>query len=272
MNKIILGECYEVLKNFPKESFDLIYIDPPFNTGKVQKLGEYEYNDKFDSDQQYRNYIKVRIALARTLLKVSGSIFVHIDCREVHHVRFMLDEIFGEDNFQNEIIWAYDYGARNKNRWSRKHDNILWYTKDHRCYIYNYTKIDRIPYMAPVLVGKEKAERGKTPTDTWWQTIVPTQSKERTGYPTQKPIQILQRIIKVHTNPGDKVLDFFAGSGTTGEAAYLEGREFLLIDKNPQAFDIMHERFKEYKGIEFLSNCETNKTDFWFEIIRGRKL
>jgi site-specific DNA-methyltransferase (adenine-specific) len=142
----------------------------------------------------------------------------------------------------NDIVWAYDYGGRSKTRWSRKHDNILWYAKNPNDYIFNYEEMDRIPYMAPGLVGKEKAAKGKTPTDVWWHTIVPTNGKERTGYPTQKPLGILERIVKVHSNPGDTIIDFFAGSGTTGEAAAKNEREFVLVDSNPQAIEVMKKR------------------------------
>ena len=154
----------------------------------------------------------------------------------------LLDEVFGRDSFINEIVWAYDYGARSKSRWPAKHDNILWYAKDPDDYTFNYEDVDRIPYMAPGLVSPEKAARGKTPTDVWWHTIVPTNGKEKTGYPTQKPLGIMERIVRVHSNPGDVVLDFFAGSGTTGEAAAKLGRDFILVDNNPEAIRVMEKR------------------------------
>ena len=154
----------------------------------------------------------------------------------------LLDEVFGRDSFINEIVWAYDYGARSKSRWPAKHDNILWYAKDPDDYTFNYEDVDRIPYMAPGLVGPDKAARGKTPTDVWWHTIVPTNGKEKTGYPTQKPLGIVERIVRVHSNPGDVVLDFFAGSGTTGEAAAKLGRGFILVDNNPEAIRVMEKR------------------------------
>jgi site-specific DNA-methyltransferase (adenine-specific) len=172
--------------------------------------------------------------------------FFHIDYREVHYCKIMLDDIFGRDCFQNEIIWAYDYGARAKQKWPAKHDNILWYTKNAQQYTYNLDACDRIPYMAPDLVGPEKAARGKTPTDVWWHTIVPTNGREKTGYATQKPLGILERIVRVHSNPGDLVLDFFAGSGTTGEAAAKHGRQFILIDSNTTAIEVMEKRLAKY--------------------------
>jgi site-specific DNA-methyltransferase (adenine-specific) len=163
----------------------------------------------------------------------------------------MLDEVFARNNgegracFQNEIIWAYDYGARSTRRWPAKHDNILWYTKDPKSYTFNLNATDRIPYMAPGLVGAVKTARGKTPTDVWWHTIVSPTGKEKTGYPTQKPVGILERIVRVHSNPGDRVLDFFAGSGTTGIAAARNGRSYILIDENPEAVTLMKQRLAD---------------------------
>jgi site-specific DNA-methyltransferase (adenine-specific) len=169
-----------------------------------------------------------------------------VDPRESHYVKILLDEIFGRVSFMNEIVWSYDYGGRPKRRWPSKHDVIFWYAKDPENYVFEYDAIDRIPYMAPSLVGAEKAARGKTPTDVWWNTIVPTTSKERTGYPTQKPLSVLERIVCVHSVPGDTVLDFFAGSGTTGEAAAKHGRGFVLIDENVEAIEVMRVRLSAY--------------------------
>ncbi len=263
MPRIILADNMEVLPSIPDGSVNLIYIDPPFNTGKVQertriktvrdekggdrvgfkgrkyrteKLGTQAFVDAFDD---FLEFLESRLREAHRILTADGSFFLHLDYREVHYCKVLLDSIFGRECFQNEIIWAYDYGARTKKRWSPKHDSILWYSKSPDSYTFNYDEVDRIPYMAPGLVGKEKAARGKTPTDVWWHTIVPTKSAERTGYPTQKPLGILTRIVKVHTKPGDLVLDFFAGSGTLGEAAARLGRDFILIDNNPDAAQIM---------------------------------
>jgi site-specific DNA-methyltransferase (adenine-specific) len=170
----------------------------------------------------------------------------------VHYCKILLDAIFGRESFLNEIIWAYDYGARSKSKWPAKHDNILWYARDPNHYTFNLNAVDRIPYMAPGLVGKEKAEKGKTPTDTWWHTIVPTNGKEKTGYPTQKPLGILRRIIAASSNPKDVVLDFFAGSGTTGAVCLELDRQFILIDENPQATEVMRSRFAKQSGIEWV--------------------
>lgn len=279
MGKIILADNMQVLPTIADGSVSLIYIDPPFNTGKVQKrtriktvrddaegdrvgfggrkyktisLGTKAFEDRFDDLQAF---LEPRLVEAHRILAASGSFFLHIDYREVHYCKVLLDSIFGRECFMNEIIWAYDYGARSKKRWSPKHDNILWYAKDPENYTFHYEEIDGIPYMAPGLVGPKKAARGKTPTDVWWHTIVPTNSKERVGYPTQKPLGILMRIVKVHSNPGDLVLDFFAGSGTTGEAAARLGRDFILIDNNPEAVEIMARRLAfarpEHVGFEF---------------------
>lgn len=240
------GDNLDVLARFADASFNLIYIDPPFNTGIEQKRElnseSRSYNDTFDD---YEAFIKPRLEHAYRLLDATGSFFLHIDYREVHYVKVILDKIFGRQNFINEIIWSYDYGGRSKTRWSTKHDNILWYAKDHKNYCFNYDEIDRIPYLAPTLVGDEKAQRGKTPTDVWWNTIVHTGGAEKTGYPTQKPISIIKRIVAVHSRPGDKLLDFFAGSGTFGAAALELERDVVLVDQNPQAVEIMQKRFAD---------------------------
>ena len=186
------------------------------------------------------------------MLHPHGSFFLHIDYREVHYCKVMLDEIFGRESFVNEIIWAYDYGGRPKSRWPAKHDNILWYAKTPEHYTFNFDEMDRIPYMAPGLVGKTKAARGKTPTDVWWHTIVATNGGEKTGYPTQKPLGVLNRIVKVHSSPGDTLLDFFAGSGTLGESAALHNRSSILIDNNIPGIKIIMDRLAFY-GVELIN-------------------
>ena len=274
MNRIYFGDNLPVLKSLPNESIQLIYIDPPFNTGKQQsrtqmktvrdsdgdrtgfkgeryktvKLGSRAYTDSFPD---FLSFLEPRLLESKRVLAPNGSIYFHIDYREVHYCKILLDEIFGRESFLNEIIWAYDYGARSKKKWSAKHDNILWYAKNPHDYIFNYDAVERIPYMAPGLVGEEKAARGKTITDTWWHTIVSPTGKEKTGYPTQKPLGILRRIIAVSSNKGDTVLDFFAGSGTTGGAAHELGRRFILVDSNRQAIDVMKKRFKNV-GVRWL--------------------
>jgi site-specific DNA-methyltransferase (adenine-specific) len=267
---LLEGDNLPILRGLPSQSFELIYIDPPFNTGKQQALhrikvhrdddagdrrgfqgkgyrtervGSLAYADTFDD---YLGFLEPRLREAHRLLTPDGSLFFHVDYREVHYCKVLLDGIFGRDSFVNEIIWAYDYGARSKRRWPTKHDNILWYAKTPDQYLFDFDAIDRIPYLAPSLVGAEKAARGKTPTDVWWHTIVPTQGSERTGYPTQKPLGVLRRIVQVHSRPGDRVLDFFAGSGTTAEAAASLGRRSTVIDHHPDAIAIMRARLASY--------------------------
>ena len=312
LNKIFFGDNLTILQSMPSESIDLIYIDPPFNTKKIQKrttiktikdldgdrrgfkgdiyrtveLGTKSYNDSFDS--YINGFLRPRLLEAHRILKPQGSLYFHIDYREVHYCKILLDEIFGRDSFLNEIIWAYDYGGRAKSKWPAKHDNILFYVKNPKSYFFNRDEIDKEPYMAPGLVGPEKAEQGKMPTDTWWamysgtdkprspsdtwwihfaknknqtdvwvinkpqpkgqndtwwQTIIPTGSKERIGYPTQKPRKLIDRIIKASSNEGNVVLDFFAGSGTVGESCLELGRNFILIDNNISALEVMAKRF-----------------------------
>ncbi len=274
-NQIYFSDNLPVLQRIPQESIDLIYIDPPFNTGRKQKrtqivtqqssdgdrtgfkgrryrttnVGMSEYEDVFDD---YLGFLEPRLDQAFRILTPSGTLYFHIDYREVHYCKVLLDKIFGRDCFLNEIIWAYDYGGRTKKKWPPKHDNILVYVKNPAQYTFNLTDIDRIPYMAPGLVGPEKASRGKLPTDTWWHTIVSTNSKEKTGYPTQKPLAILNRIVRASSNPGEKVLDFFAGSGTTGMSCLQLDRRFILVENNPQALEIMKIRFRNYLDIEWL--------------------
>ncbi len=271
---IHLADNLDVLQALGGGSVDLIYIDPPFNTGRVQRharistrraadgdrtgfqgmryaterLGERSFPDSRDD---FLGFLAPRLREAHRVLAEDGTLYFHIDYREVHYCKVLLDEIFGRPSFLNEVIWAYDYGARTTRRWPPKHDNILVYVKDPRRYTFNADAVDRIPYMAPGLVGEEKAARGKLPTDTWWHTIVPTAGPERTGYPTQKPIGILRRIVLASSDPGDLVLDFFAGSGTTGAACLELGRDFILVDDSPQALEVMARRFSGVEGIEW---------------------
>lgn len=257
------------LRKMESNSINLIYVDPPFNTGKFQKRTQIKtisdcagnrigfgnkryksikisttgYNDSFDD---FLGFIEPRITEAKRILCDNGSLFFHLDYREIHYCKVLLDEIFGRESFINEIIWSYDFGARSRKKWSTKHDNILWYAKNPANYVFNYDEIDRIPYMAPGLVGEDKAKIGKTPTDVWWNTIVSPNGKEKTGYATQKPLGILTRIVRIHSSYGDKLCDFFAGSGSFGEAAYRLGRDCVLVDNNPQAIEIMKKRFNSF--------------------------
>ncbi len=263
--QILQGDNLELLPQFADESFQLIYIDPPFNTGSVQRrrtletersdtgdrvgfggqsyatrlLAESSYRDTF---ADYLDFLEPRLRHAHRLLTRRGTLYFHIDYREAHYCKLLLDEIFGRENFLNEIIWAYDYGARAKRRWPAKHDTILVYVKDAARYHFDSSEVDREPYMAPGLVTPEKAARGKLPTDVWWHTIVPTTGREKTGYPTQKPEGIVRRMVLASTNEGDDCLDFFAGSGTLGAVCKELGRNCTLIDENPEAIRTMSDR------------------------------
>jgi site-specific DNA-methyltransferase (adenine-specific) len=269
---VFAGDNLPLLQGWEGGTFDLIYVDPPFNTGRTQartrlntvrdeqgdrvgfhghryrttRVGTMAFADTFDD---FLEFLEPRLVQAHRLLAPTGSFFLHLDFREVHYAKVLLDQIFGRASFINEIIWAYDYGARSTKRWSPKHDTLLWYAKNPRKYCFNYEAIDRIPYLAPGLVGKEKAARGKTPTDTWWHTIVSPSGREKTGYPTQKPLGIIRRVVAVHSSPGGRLLDFFAGSGTLGEAGASLGRHVTLVDANPAALDVMRRRLARFSPV-----------------------
>jgi site-specific DNA-methyltransferase (adenine-specific) len=264
-DQILLGDNLELLTRFGAGEFQLIYIDPPFNTGKNQVrntlatvadaeggrigfggrryrselLERSSYRDEFDD---YLGFLEPRLREARRLLAESGTLYVHLDYREAHYVKLLLDEIFGRECFLNELIWAYDYGARSRRRWPAKHDTILVYVKDTEGYHFDSEAVDREPYMAPGLVTAEKAAKGKLPTDVWWHTIVSPTGAEKTGYPNQKPLGIARRIVQASSREGDWCLDFFAGSGTLGAAALELGRRCVLCDSNPEAVEIMRAR------------------------------
>ena len=264
-NAVYLCDNAEILPALPAESFQVIYVDPPFNTGKSQTrltlatvpdaagdrigfkgqryrtelLNRSSYRDRFDD---YLAFIEPRFIEARRLLAPSGTFYFHIDYREAHYCKLLLDEIFGRECFLNEVIWAYDYGARARRKWPAKHDTILVYVKDPEGYYFDSEAVDREPYMAPGLVTPEKAAKGKLPTDVWWHTIVSPTGKEKTGYPNQKPLGILRRIVQASSRPNDWCLDFFAGSGTLGAAAAQLGRRYVLIDSNPEAVRVMCDR------------------------------
>jgi site-specific DNA-methyltransferase (adenine-specific) len=270
---VALAENLEFLRTLPDGYARLIYIDPPFNTGKEQRkqslrtvrdddgdrtgfqgeryrterVGSEAYEDTFED---YLAFLEPRLVEARRVLAADGTFYFHIDYREVHYCKVLLDRIFGRASFLNEIIWAYDYGARSTKKWPAKHDNILVYVKNPDRYFFDSTEVDREPYMAPGLVTPEKAQRGKLPTDVWWHTIVPTNGRERTGYATQKPEGILRRIVQASSAPGDRVLDLFAGSGTTGAVAASLGRTFLLVDESPAAVAVMRARLPEARFAE----------------------
>ena len=272
-NQLFFGDNLGILKTLPDASVQLIYIDPPFNTGRTQSRGttktkrtdagnrvgfkgqRYEivretvlsYDDEFED---FWSFLEPRLEEAWRLLNETGTLYLHLDYREAHYAKVLLDALFGRDCFLNEIIWAYDYGGKSKNKWPSKHDTILVYVKNPSKYFFNSTEVDREPYMAPGLVTPEKVALGKLPTDVWWHTIVSPTGKEKTGYPTQKPKGILRRVIQASSQPGDLVLDFFAGSGTTGAVAAELDRQFILIDQNPESIDVISERLKK-DGVAF---------------------
>ena len=269
-NLVLLGDSLELLPMFVDRSFQLVYVDPPFNTRKDQRrvtletissedgdrvgfqgkryrtrlLAESSYRDRFDD---YLGFLEPRLREARRLLTASGTLYFHIDYREAHYCKLLLDEVFGRECFLNEIIWAYDYGARARRRWPAKHDTIFVYVKDPDHYHFDAEAVDREPYMAPGLVTAEKAARGKLPTDVWWHTIVSPTGKEKTGYPTQKPEGIVRRMVLASTRPGDWCLDFFAGSGTLGAVAAKLERRYVLIDSNPDAVAVARARLAPFQ-------------------------
>ena len=271
-DEVLLGDNLPLLEGFADETFQLIYIDPPFNTGKRQSrrtlqtttdcdggdrtgfggrryatrlLAESSYADTFGD---YLGFLGPRLEQARRLLTRSGTFYLHVDPREAHYCKLALDELFGRECFLNEIVWSYDFGARSKHRWPAKHDTILVYVKTEGEHFFDAEAVDREPYMAPGLVTAEKAARGKLPTDVWWHTIVPTNGREKTGYPTQKPEGVLRRIVRASSAPGDWCLDFFAGSGTLGAVAQQEGRRYVLIDESPEAVTVMRRRLHNDVG------------------------
>jgi site-specific DNA-methyltransferase (adenine-specific) len=264
---LIQGENLSVLPSLPDGAFDMIYIDPPFNTGRAQARAMLRavsdpdgtrtgfagrryrteavagpamaYDDRFED---LPAYLEPRLREAWRLLADHGTLYVHLDPRESHYVKVLLDAIFGRPSFLNELIWAYDYGAKPRRRWPAKHDVILMYVKDPKAYWFDDAEVEREPYMSPGLVTAEQRERGKRPTDVWWHTIVPTNGGERTGYPTQKPLGVVRRCVAASSRPGGWCLDFFAGSGTLGAATQLLGRRFVLVDASPDAIDVCERR------------------------------
>ncbi|HWE14805.1 MAG TPA: site-specific DNA-methyltransferase [Solirubrobacteraceae bacterium] len=268
---VISGDNAPVLGRLPAETFDLIYMDPPFNTGRPQARRSLEttadpgarrigfggrtyrsrllqrvtYDDQFGD---YLAFLEPRLVRARELLAPHGTLYFHIDYREAHYCKLLLDEVFGRDAFLNEIIWAYDYGAKPRRRWPAKHDTILVYVRTPGSHHFDAEAVEREPYMAPGLVGPEKAARGKRPTDVWFHTIVPTNGAEKTGYPTQKPAGVLRRLVAASSRRGGWCLDPFAGSGTIGAVCRELGRRFVLIDSNPTAIEVIRRRLEDEPG------------------------
>jgi site-specific DNA-methyltransferase (adenine-specific) len=269
---VVAGDNAAVLADLPDGAFDLIYMDPPFNTGRAQTrrslsvvadedsgdrvgFGGRRYRSQLlrslsydDSFGDYMGFLEPRLARARELLAEHGTLYFHIDYREAHYCKLLLDEVFGRDAFLNELIWTYDYGAKPRRRWPAKHDTILVYVRTPGAHFYDADAVEREPYMAPGLVSAEKAARGKRPTDVWFHTIVPTNGREKTGYPTQKPEGVLRRMVAASSRPGAWCLDPFAGSGTLGAVCQALSRRFVLVDSSPVAIDVMRERLDAGSG------------------------
>jgi len=273
---VIEADNLTVLALLPADAFDLVYIDPPFNTGRRQErrtlrtqrvqdgaaggdragFGGHRYSSRLLTalayDDHYADYLAFlapRLEEARRVLARHGTLYVHLDAREAHAVKLLLDEIFGRACFLNEIIWAYDFGARTQRRWPAKHDTILVYVKDRDRYHFDSAQVDREPYMAPGLQTAERAARGKLPTDVWWHTIVPTNGAEKTGYPTQKPEGVVRRMVTASSRRGGWCLDFFAGSGTLGAVAGPLGRRYVLVDQSPDAVAVMQRRLTRQDAV-----------------------
>jgi DNA modification methylase len=262
---ILLGDNLDILPSFADGAFRMIYLDPPFNTGRPRSGGRLRAVAAADGDRggfggrryrteassgpsygdafaDYPAFLEPRLRHAHRLLDAQGTLYLHLDYREAHYAKVLCDDVFGRECFLNELVWAYDYGGKPRRRWPAKHDTILVYVRDPGRYWFDAEAVEREPYMAPGLVTPEKAARGKLPTDVWWHTIVPTAGRERTGYPTQKPEGIVRRMVQASTRPGDRVADFFAGSGTLGAVAAALGRRYVLIDSSPDAVAIMERR------------------------------
>jgi site-specific DNA-methyltransferase (adenine-specific) len=257
LNVVHKGSALDLLHSIPDESIDLIYTDPPFGTGNIQTMdrkkagktvSKIEYSDKYEN---YLDFLEPHLIQMHKVLKSTGTMYLHMDWRWVHYAKVMCDGIFGMENFLNEVVWSYNFGGRGKDRWPQKHDTILVYIKEMGKHTFNWNDIDRIPYAAPELqyVGrtKEEAEKriaeGQVPTDVWSMSIVGTASKERVGYPNQKPQKLMKRAIVASSNVGDIVLDPFGGSGSTAAAAMEANRKFITGDSSPDAIQTMRNRF-----------------------------
>lgn len=268
---IVAGDNAPALAGLPAAAFDVIYLDPPFNTGRPRErrtlqvcsdqhgprvgFGGRRYTARLletlryeDGFADYLGFLEPRLVRARELLAPHGTLYFHIDYREAHYCKLLLDQIFGRKAFLNEIIWSYDYGAKPRRRWPAKHDTILVYVRTPGGHHFDAEAVEREPYMAPGLVGPTKAGRGKRPTDVWFHTIVTTNGREKTGYPTQKPEGVLRRLVAASARPGGWCLDPFAGSGTLGAVCLALGRRFVLIDSSPVALRVMRERLAAPTG------------------------
>lgn len=265
---LINDDCLGAFPKIETASIDMVYLDPPFFTQKKQSLKnsqgkEYEFSDIWDSRNEYIFFMRERLLEIKRILKESGTVFLHCDSTASHYLRVLLDEIFGEDNFRSEIIWSYKRWSNSKKGLLAGHQTIFLYSKTSKykfntiyCNYSPTTNVDQIlqervrnedgkvsykrDMSGNIIVGKEK--RGVPLSDVWEIPFLNPKAKERTGYPTQKPIELLERIIKISTDEGDIVLDPFCGSGTTLVAAKLLGRRYLGIDINPSAINLCKNR------------------------------
>jgi DNA modification methylase len=278
INQLILGDCLDVLKTLPDESVDLCYIDPPFFSNHNYEVvwgdaGEVRsFEDRWSGGMDhYIGWLKERVIEIKRVLKPTGSFYLHCDWHADAYIRvYILDKVFGEKNFRNEIIWCYTAPANAKNKLPQKHDNVYFYSKTNS---YNfYPNQIRIPYNQETLartnrksgksglykdnlIAEEKHKdrlnnSGKVPED-WWSDIPRLQgnSSERLGYPTQKPEALLERIIKASSNEGDVVLDCFMGGGTTIAVAEKLKRKWIGIDQSVQAIKVTEMRLQKLQGL-----------------------
>lgn len=269
-NSVYLIDCLQGLKKIDDNSIDMVYLDPPFFTQTTQKLrdkngNEYSFDDKWISIEEYIGYLEERIIEIRRVLKEDGSIFFHCDRIASHYIRVMLDKVFGIDNFRSEIIWSYRRWSNSKNGLLDSHQNIYYYSKSNK-YKFNkiYSDYSVTTNIDQILQDRVRNEHGKTVyktddngqvmflnqkkgvplSDVWEIPFLNPKAKERTGYPTQKPLELLERIIEISTNEGDIVLDPFCGSGTTIVAAKRLYRKYIGFDINPSAIEITESRLK----------------------------
>lgn len=237
MKRVVTGNAAAFLRVQESSSVQFCYIDPPFATQSVQRGSRGSYSDRYKLDDHKKMMERLLIKLYR-VLDLDGSVMVHLDERTVHQTAVLMRDIF--EVHINDIIWCYQSGGAGKRNLAKKHDTILWYAKSER-YTFN---VIREPYPRDYGDRPGFHPEGRMLNDWWTIPIMSTTSKERVGYPNQKPLALLERCISIATNPGDVVLDFFCGSGTTGVAAKRLGRKYLLCDKNPEATAIAKERLQ----------------------------
>ena len=264
-DRLLLADCMQAQDHLADQSLDLIYMDPPFGTGLVRKNNDRTYRDLLDDPVAFVEWIRPCLEHSHRLLRPTASLFVHLDYRTVHYVKVLLDQIFGRQHFVNEIVWCYSVGGKGRRSFGKKHDTILWYGKSSE-YLF-FPKAIAVPrkgssHMRVVMDEsgqpvQEKTDRktgkvyrypvseGKVPED-WWTDIetLNRSDRERVGWPTQKPTRLLERILKATTEPGQRVADWFSGSGTTAVVAQRLGRSFTVTDREPGAVQCALDRLQ----------------------------